>query len=514
MAEALPHDHPDHTLHYLALGGALVTGSIILAPYALPMVGIGTADDALAVFERVCGQSAAGSGAAGALNASIAEIPMIGPSIASGGFGTAAITGSIGIGGYALGHALEKKHAGSDAINWGKVIRYSALATSALIALPALLTGINMGLTYLTLALSGAALASMTANLLTDTIGTIGKTAAENSGLSGGVALLPHLLTCGASFFPTVGSFFVNESSDVSANQISFVEKEQQRRQLNCMSIQPNSTTQSPIKAEFIFNNNNDNPSLSNAKLILTHADTGAPVTSDELLTVHTEKLHLMLINKSLTDYHHIHPTPTDQVGIYQFKFAPKTTEAYDAWLDLSPTDNLHNTVIHTPFSAAATQAPTLPPTIDETTSAQADGLRFRWEAQPPLEKGQSSLIRIHIIDPHGQPVTDLEPIMGSYAHLVGFGSDGQSYVHSHPMGNEPQHPQERGASPITFHVTPETSSDTKFFLQIQKNGKPICVDFGQHVQDMKKNVIIPTPKNQNHWQSSNIGCNLQSHAL
>lgn len=490
MPETTSHsDHSDHTLHYLALGGSLVTGAIILAPYALPALGIGSADDALMIFERVCGQSDTGSGIASTLNNHLTNIPVIGPSIANGGYEAAGITGSIGIGGYVLGKTLEKTQSGEEDINWGKIIRYGALATSALIALPALLTGINMGLTYLALAFSGAALASLTADSLNETIGTIGKTAAEKAGLSGGAALIPHLLTCGASFFPTIGAFFINEPHDAPITSTNFTEKEIQRRQSNYVDVQQNTSSEQTIKSQFILDKPSTYSSLLNAKLILQHADTGKPVTPEDLATTHTEKIHLMLINKSLSDYQHIHPQPTNQAGVYQFSFTPHSSENYDAWIDCTKSDNLNHVIIHSALLHTPTQNNAPPPIIINADTAQSNGLIFHWDALEPLEKGKSSLVRIHIADLHGQPVTDLEPIMGAYAHLVGFSTNGESYIHSHPMGKEPSSNQDLGSSPLTFHITPDTAGDSKFFLQIQRNGKQICVDFSQHIQGMQKNT-------------------------
>lgn len=499
--------HHEHSVsHYLALGGALVTGSIILAPYVLPMVGVGSVEDTQTAFNDVCGASKTGSGFAGSLNESFKHIPVIGENLASGGFFTTAITAGIGIGGYALGKKIEETHDG-ESINWGKIIRYGALVTSALIALPALLTGVNMGLTYIALAASGAALASVAAETLNDSIGTIGQTAAHSSGLSGGMALIPHLLTCGASFFPAIGSFFINEKRDeeeISPRaQPSFAERELQRRidaatpampMLTASAAPPlTSADQAGIHVDIIT----DTPPRAgvpcHVNLVLRHSDTGKPLTAEEIAVVHTERIHVLLIDDAMGDYHHVHPQPTQQPGIYSLEFTPQANAHYSAWIDLTEQATGNNPYIKCEVPSDVAPS-TTPPAIAIQHTATADGLVFHWQEKQPLTQGQGSMVDVTITDTQGKPITDLQPIMGAFAHLIGFSGDGNSLVHSHPTGKEPTCSGERGGSPLSFHIEPQRAGDTKFFLQVQREGRVTCVPFGTHVRAQQHSQSAAMP--------------------
>lgn len=124
----------------------------------------------------------------------LAQIPGIGPSIAAGGLATAAVSGGIAIGGMWLANYIDKRTP-QGAFRWGAVIRWASLATSVLIALPAILPAISMGVMFF------AALFERP-NLLSDAagmIGTLGKSGAM-SGVSSalGAAGLAgvHALTC------------------------------------------------------------------------------------------------------------------------------------------------------------------------------------------------------------------------------------------------------------------------------------------------------------------------------
>ena len=490
-------EHESHTLHYLALGGALISGAVVLAPYVLPNIGIGDSDTALTVLNGVCG-SETGTGIAGAMNQAMQDIPIIGAPLSNGGIYTAATVGVIGIGGTYLGKALEKDHVPDEGFNWGKAIRYAAVTTSALIALPSLLTGISMGLVYLAYAYSGRDAASDMIGMVSDTIGSIGKTAANNSGLSGGMALIPHLLTCGASFFPAIGSYFINEDDKEAPTQPSFAERELQRREASAQQEAASPTTvtsteMAGIRADMVT----DAPPRAgipcHANLILRHSDTGKPLTPEEIAVVHTERIHLLLIDDTLNDYHHLHPQPTSQAGIYQFDYTPSKDGHYSAWIDLTRSDTQHNPYIRCDMPSTQPATAELP-YVPEATTAQADGLSFQWTNREPLQQGKASIVDVSITDNSGKPITDLEPIMGAYAHLIGFSADGSSLVHSHPMGTEPTSNTEHGSSPLTFHIEPDRSGNTKFFLQVQRHGHVTCVPFGQTVRSIERNTI-PQPE-------------------
>ena len=60
-------------------------------------------------------------------------------------------------------------------------------------------------------------------------------------------------------------------------------------------------------------------------------------MTLDDLTEAHTEKLHLLIVDESLTDYHHEHPVPAGKPGEYRFDFEPKFGGTYHVWADLLP---------------------------------------------------------------------------------------------------------------------------------------------------------------------------------
>ena len=60
-------------------------------------------------------------------------------------------------------------------------------------------------------------------------------------------------------------------------------------------------------------------------------------MTLGDLIEVHTQKIHLLINDASLTDYHHEHPKPTDMPGEYAFAFTPSNPGPYRIWADVVP---------------------------------------------------------------------------------------------------------------------------------------------------------------------------------
>jgi len=198
---------PDaHRTHKRIMTAAWLTGGVVAAPYVLSAFGIG--GNALTQITTICGvTSATSSGLAGAINGMLAEVPGIGSTLAAGGWSSALASGGIGIGGTLLGNYIHKKYDQEGGIQWGKIIKYAALATSLLVALPSVLSGVTMGLTYLAFLAGGAAVASSVYGAASASLGLSGAAAGLSSSAGG---LLPHLVTCGAAALPATGAAFLS----------------------------------------------------------------------------------------------------------------------------------------------------------------------------------------------------------------------------------------------------------------------------------------------------------------
>lgn len=235
------------------------------------------------------------------------------------------------------------------------------------------------------------------------------------------------------------------------------------------------------LKAELVAPATHKAGETARTVLRLTSKE-GKPVTPDLLQVAHTEKLHLLVIDDSLRDYHHEHPRPSDKPGEYQFDFAPRYGGTYHIWADVVPTATGQQEYIEAKVKVQGT-----PGKIDKklNATAEADGYRFSLttENDEPLQTGKATMVAVKVTGPEGKDFTGLEPVMGAFAHMVAFPEDLRSVTHVHPMGKEPQAPTERGGPDLSFHVAPEKPGFQKIFLQVQIGGCEVYAAFGLGVK-------------------------------
>lgn len=76
-----------------------------------------------------------------------------------------------------------------------------------------------------------------------------------------------------------------------------------------------------------------------------------------------------------------------------------------------------------------------------------------------------------------GAPVTDLQPYLGAYGHLVALRAGDLAYLHVHPDGGPGDGKTPPGPE-ITFHTTVPSTGDYRLFLDFKHDGKVRTADF------------------------------------
>jgi len=235
------------------------------------------------------------------------------------------------------------------------------------------------------------------------------------------------------------------------------------------------------VKAEIISPATHVAGKTAAAVLRLTTTD-GKPITHEQLQVAHTEKLHLLVVDETLTDYHHEHPVAGEKPGEYKFDFSPRVGGTYSIWADVVPTATGKQEYAQTQVKVQGS-----PAKKDKAlnTTADASGYRFSLatENNEPLQAGNATMVNIKVTTPDGKDFTALEPVMGAYAHMVAFPENLESVTHVHPMGKEPENATERGGPELSFHVEPEKPGFQKLFLQTQIDGREVYAAFGIEVK-------------------------------
>lgn len=218
--------------------------------------------------------------------------------------------------------------------------------------------------------------------------------------------------------------------------------------------------------------------------LKITNMTDGKPLTLDDLKEAHTKKLHLLIVDPSLTDYHHIHPIAGKNAGEFVFDFTPKKSESYRVWADVIPVGTGKQEYVMADMGSAAKDKAAINKASSMTSTVDGYTFTLALDSEP---KAGSAVMGNITVTKDGKPFTQLEPVMGAFAHVVGFTEDYNSVMHIHPMGKEPTSETERGGPKLEFHIEPKKAGFVKLFAQVKIDGKDVFAPFGMEVKNHER---------------------------
>ncbi|WP_433505511.1 hypothetical protein ACQP04_02780 [Pseudonocardia halophobica] len=193
----------------------------------------------------------------------------------------------------------------------------------------------------------------------------------------------------------------------------------------------------------------------------------GNPVTAfDE---EHTKRLHLIVVRRDTTGFQHVHPT-MEPDGTWRTRIDVPAGGVYRAFADFTPTGG-PATTLGVDLSAAGTYTP-----VQHTPSrtAQVDGYTVRLDGE--LTAGAASPLTLTVTR-DGQPVTDLQPYLGAYGHLVALRGSDLAYLHVHPDG-EPGDGRTPAGPQIRFVAEVPSAGTYRLFLDFQHAGVVRTAEF------------------------------------
>lgn len=217
--------------------------------------------------------------------------------------------------------------------------------------------------------------------------------------------------------------------------------------------------------------------------LRLKSAISGKPLKSSDLKVVHTKIVHALIIDPQLEDYRHVHPDEIDIPGEYTFTMTPKTDCTYRLWADITPLKGAQEyALVDIPAKDGCGSLP-----IDKSEKREVKTDVFQASLKLPdggLKVGTDANLEVSLLDLEGNEVKTLAPIMGAYAHMVGFYDDYRTIAHLHPLGPEPVLDTDRGTGALAFHFKPQQDGFVKFFLQVLVDGQEHFFPFGVIIQE------------------------------
>ncbi|MFD8563570.1 hypothetical protein ACFV1N_40390 [Streptosporangium canum] len=184
----------------------------------------------------------------------------------------------------------------------------------------------------------------------------------------------------------------------------------------------------------------------------------------------HDKKLHFIVVSRDLGTFQHLHPVEAGG-GVWSVKLTLPEAGAYRAFADFAPTGGSALT-LGADLLVAGEYTPKALPAASRT--AEVDGYTVTLDGD--LVPGQASKLTLKV-SKDGKPITDLQPYLGAYGHLVALRGSDLAYLHVHPDG-APGDGKTKPGPEIVFYAEVPSRGDYRLFLDFQHGGKVRTADF------------------------------------
>jgi hypothetical protein len=175
----------------------------------------------------------------------------------------------------------------------------------------------------------------------------------------------------------------------------------------------------------------------------------------------HEKQLHLIAVRRDLTGFQHVHPVLTD--GVWRDDLA-LTPGEWRLIADFKPAGADPLTL-----GADLAVAGDYRPVVQQPESRTARVGDYRVTLDGGLTGGQDATLTLTVTR-DGEPVTDLQPYLGAYGHLVALREGDLAYLHVHPDG-EPGDGVTQPGPDVVFHAEVPSAGRYHLFLDFRHRG-------------------------------------------
>jgi hypothetical protein len=183
----------------------------------------------------------------------------------------------------------------------------------------------------------------------------------------------------------------------------------------------------------------------------------GAALTS--YATTHDRNLHLIVVRRDLTGFQHVHPTLGSD-GTWRIPLSVAAPGQYRVFADFQPTGRAEGLTLGADVAAPGDYRPLPLPAPSPT--ATVDDYQVTLDGQ--LHPGTASTLTL-TVRKDGVPVTDLQPYLGAYGHLVALRDGDLAFLHVHPQESATAGPA------VTFVAEVPSAGAYRLFLDFQHAG-------------------------------------------
>jgi hypothetical protein len=230
----------------------------------------------------------------------------------------------------------------------------------------------------------------------------------------------------------------------------------------------------------------------------------GAPVTG--YTRSHDKDLHLIVVRRDLSGFQHVHPT-LGADGIWSIPLAVPTAGQYRVFADFRPAGHDEELTLGADIPAPGDFQPKTLPAAAPT--ATVDGYTVTLAGN--LVPGASAELSLSVAK-DGKPVTDLQPYLGAYGHLVALRAGDLAYLHVHPDG-VPGDGRTAAGPQITFFAEIPSDGSYRLYLDFQHAGKVRTAEFTAVAgTPAAAPASAPAPGAASPWPSASAGHDATDH--
>ena len=184
----------------------------------------------------------------------------------------------------------------------------------------------------------------------------------------------------------------------------------------------------------------------------------GEPLT--DYATLHDKKLHFIVAKRDLSGFQHVHPT-IDEHGTWTAQLALEPGQ-WRTFADFDPAGKDPQLTLGADLSVAGDVAPKPLPQPSRTATVGD----YTVTLDGDVKAGGDSELTLTVAK-DGTPVTDLQPYLAAYGHLVALRAGDLAYLHVHPDG-EPGDGRTKPGPGITFHASFPSEGSYRLYLDFK----------------------------------------------
>lgn len=194
----------------------------------------------------------------------------------------------------------------------------------------------------------------------------------------------------------------------------------------------------------------------------------GKPVTAFDV-EHEKQQLHLIVVRRDTAGFRHVHPEPAPD-GTWSVPLTLPAAGSYRAFADFAPTGGKPMT-LGLDLSVAGDYQPV---SYAPSRTAQVDGYTVRLDGA--LTAGKTSPLTL-TVSRGGGPVTDLQPYLAAYGHLVALREGDLAYLHVHPDG-APGDGRTAAGPQVRFAAEVPSAGTYRLFLDFKHGGVVRTAEF------------------------------------